>query len=246
MMIRIIRSELLKMRHTFSMKLVMTAPLATVLLGYFLSSGSNFTQFSVYNWWYFMILPLVVSIWSANMIIREKKTGMQNIVCLFVRLDKIWLGKTTALAILLFTTNLLLWLCATAIGFVTDMAVSPLDGLIGCVLLFLTYLWQISFIMLIASYIGYISTVLVSLAANIILPIAAAEKSWFLLIPYAIPARIVCPFFRMYVNGVPLESGSPLLTTKYVFPALIISLLFAVVVFWGSSKLFSRGGQAYG
>ena len=64
-MLGIIRSELLKMRHTFSMKLVILAPLVILLLGYLLSS--SYVQLSAYNWWYSMILPLVVSLCSASM-----------------------------------------------------------------------------------------------------------------------------------------------------------------------------------
>ena len=239
-MLGIIRSEYLKMRHTLSMKSVIMTPLVTLLLSYLLSG--SYVQLSSYNWWYFMILPLVVSLCSANMIVREKKTGMQNIVCLPIRSDKIWFGKTAVSVILLFAANLLLWISTTAAGFVTEVTVSPLDGLIGCMLLFLTYLWQIPFIMLSADFIGYLPTVSASLAANMILSAALSESEWFLFVPYAIPARIVCPFFKMHTNGIPLESGSPLLTGGYVLPALIVSLAFATVVFGVSAKLFSRGG----
>ena len=242
-MLRMIRSELLKMRHTFSLKLIVFAPLATLLLSYLLSG--SYVQFSAYNWWYFMILPLVAALCSASMIAREKKTGMQNIVCLPVPFPKIWLGKTAAMVILLFVSNILLWISTTAAGFVTNAAISPLDGLMGCILLFLTYLWQIPFIMWLVNFMGYLPSVLVSMAANVILSAVGAETEWFLFVPYAIPARIVCPFFKIHVNGIPLENGSPLLSREYVLPALIISLLFALAVFLGSSKWFSRGGQAH-
>ncbi len=242
-MLGIIRSELLKMRHTFSLKLVVFAPLVTLLLSYLLSG--SYVQFSAYNWWYFMILPPVVALCSASMIVREKKTGMQNIVCLPVQFNKIWLGKTAAIVILLFVSNILLWLSTTAVGFVTEVTVSPLDGLIGCMLLFLTYLWQIPFIMLLVNFMGYIPTVLVSMAANMILSAVGSEAEWFLFVPYAIPARIVCPFFKVHANGIPIESGSPLLSGGYVLPALMISLMFAFVVFWCSLKLFSKGGRTH-
>lgn len=242
-MFGIIRSELLKMRHTFSMKLVFFAPLVILVLGYLLSG--SYVQLSVYNWWYFMILPLVASLCSASVIVREKKSGMQNIVCLPVRFDKIWYGKAAALVILLLVTNLLLWLAVTAVGFVTKVTVSPLDGLFGCMLLFLTYLWQIPLIMLMANFMGYLPTVLVSMAANMISSVTCAETKWFLFVPYAIPARIVCPFFKIHVNGMPLENGSPLLSDDDVLSAVIFSLVFAFVAFWGSSKLFSRGDRVH-
>ena len=166
-MLGIIQSELLKMRHTFSIKLIFWAPLVTLLLGYLLS-GSH-VQLSTYNWWYFLILPLVVSLCSASIIAREKKGGMQNIVFLPIRFDKIWLGKTAALVILLFVTNLFLWIATTVVGMVASVTVSPLDGLIGCMLLFLTYLWQIPVIMQLACFMGYRKAVFVSLAVNTML-----------------------------------------------------------------------------
>ena len=43
-----VKSELMKMRHTFSLKLVFFAPLVTLLLGYILSG--SYVQLSAYNW----------------------------------------------------------------------------------------------------------------------------------------------------------------------------------------------------
>jgi len=142
-------------------------------------------------------------------------------------------------------TNLFLWIATTVIGMAASVTVSPLDGLIGCMLLFLTYLWQIPVIMQLVCFMGYMKAVFVSLAANMILSAVCAEKEWFLFVPYAIPARVVCPFFKMHVNGIPLEDASSLLSAGYVFPAVIVSLVFALAVFWGGSKLFSRGGWVH-
>lgn len=170
---------------------------------------------------------------------------MQNIVFLPIRLDKIWFGKTAVLVILLFMTNLFLWIATTVAGMAASVTVSPLDGLIGCMLLFLTYLWQIPVIMQLTCFMGHMKVVFVSLAANVILSAVCAEKEWFLFVPYAIPARVVCPFFKMHVNGIPLEDESSLLSAGYVFPAVIVSLVFALAAFWGGAKLFSRGGWVH-
>src|SRR5699024_6798836 len=66
------------------------------------------------------------------------------------------------------------------------------------------------------------------------------RKNWFFLDPYAIPARIVCPFFKMHPNGTPLENGSPLLDESYIIPALLISLLLVCVILWIGSLLFLK------
>ena len=65
------------------------------------------------------------------------------------------------------------------------------------------------------------------------------------MIPYAIPARVVCPFFKMRPNGLPIETSSPLLDIAPVFPALAISLLLAAAAFWGCSKLLGKGGKTH-
>ena len=103
-MFGIVRSELLKMRHSFSMKLIFGAPLATVLVGFLLSSHA--VQYSAYNWWYTMLLPVVTALWAAGTVIREKNTGLQNIVCLPFPSAKIWIGKGLALTAVLFISNL--------------------------------------------------------------------------------------------------------------------------------------------
>lgn len=125
-MFGIVRSELLKMRHSFSMKLIFGAPLATVLVGFLLSSHA--VQYSAYNWWYTMLLPVVTALWAAGTVIREKNTGLQNIVCLPFPSAKIWIGKGLALTSVLFISNLLMWLFTTGIASFTTMSISPLDS----------------------------------------------------------------------------------------------------------------------
>ena len=75
----LIRSEILKTKHTFPLKLVIISPLFTILLGLVLSGTS--AQPASYNWWYEILLPITLSILCASTIIREKKTHYQNVLC---------------------------------------------------------------------------------------------------------------------------------------------------------------------
>lgn len=238
-MVKMVRSELMKMRHTFSIKMVIVFPTVTLLIGYLLSGNS--VQLAAYNWWYMIMLPITISIWCASMIVSERNTGYQNIMCLGTSLKRIYLAKVFAVAILLLTSNLVMWGGCTVLGFLTVMNISPWDGLCGSILLFLAYLWQIPLIMLLAKWIGYLPAVLVSFGFNIVLSLIGTEKSWFIFNPYAIPARIVCPFFRMHPNGLTLEEGSYLLETGMVLPAVGINLLFGVLLLLLTMKLFTKG-----
>lgn len=242
-MLSLIRSELLKMRHTFSLKLVILAPIVTLLLGYLLSGNS--VQFAAYNWWYTMILPIAIAIWGANIITCETRTHYQNVLCLSVELSKIWISKFLTVGLLLLMSNLIMWCGCTIFGFFTDMNVSILNGFIGCFLLTLTFLWQISITMIIAKRAGYLAAILFSFGSNILLSPIGSKNNLFFLNLYAIPSRIVCPFFKIQPNGIPLEQGSVLLENTNIVLALFVSLFACVFMLIIMAKLFSRGGKHY-
>ena len=226
-MFHLIHSELLKVRHTFALKLFVAAPIVTLSLGYILSG--KFVQLTAYNWWYILILPITIAIWCASFISCEKRTQYQNILCLSVDMKKIWMGKLFAVALLLLLTNFVMWGGCTLFGVFTVMNIDPLNGFWGCMLLFLVYVWQLPLIMLLAKKTNYLTAVLISFYLN----------------PFAIPARIVCPFFKMHPNGIPIENGSFLLNTGTIIPAVLLSLILAVLCFLLTAWLFTKGDRTH-
>lgn len=243
MMFNLVRSELLKLRHTFSMKLSIVAPIVTLLLGYVLSGNS--VQFTAYNWWYTMIFPVTISLWSANTISREKSTQYQNLLCLPIDLKKLWLGKLLAIVALLLFSSLLMWGGCTVFGAYTKMNIEPLDGFLGCMLLFVAFLWQIPLVMWAAKLMGHLAAILLSFGCNMVFSMAGAESSLFFLNPFAIPARIVCPFFKMHPNGLSIENNSVLFEKGIILPAVVISLLLFVLASFITAKLFAKGDKCH-
>lgn len=243
MMFNLVRSELLKLRHTFSMKLSIVAPIVTLLLGYVLSGKS--VQFTAYNWWYTMIFPVVISLWSTNAISREKSTHYQNILCLPIDLKKLWIGKLTAIIVLALFSSLLMWGGCTAFGAFTKMNINLLDGFFGCMLLFVAFLWQIPVVVFVAMRMGHLVAILLSVGCNMVCSMAGAESGLFFLNPFAIPARIVCPFFKMHPNGLPLENNSALWKKDMILPAVGISLLLFMLIFFVTAKLFAKGDKCH-
>lgn len=238
-MLNLIRSELLKMRHTFSLKLFFIAPVVTLGLGYFLSGKS--VQFTGYNWWYVMIVPIMIANWSADLISKERHIQYQNVLCLPIAKRKLWLSKLLAVVVLLFVSNLVMWFGCTLFGLFTVMNIDVLNGFIGCMLLFLTYIWQIPLIMWIAKKANYLVAVLIAFGCNIVLSVGGAESKLFYMNPFAIPVRIVCPFFKIRPNGLPIKNGSFLLDTGSVVPGVGISLVLALLCYVLTAWLFNRG-----
>lgn len=242
-MFHLIRSELLKMRHTFALKLFIVAPVVTLGLGYFLSG--KFVQLTAYNWWYTLILPITIAIWCASVISCEKRTQYQNIFCLPISMKKVWLSKLLAVTVLLFLTSLIMWGGCTVFGIFTVMNIDPLNGLTGCMLLFFAYIWQLPLIMWLTKKANYLVGVLLSFGCNVVLSMIGAESNLFYINPFAIPARIVCPFFKMHPNGLPVENGSFLLNTRPIIPAVGISLVLAILCFLLTAWLFDKGEREH-
>lgn len=235
----IIKSELLKTRHTSARRLVPAAPLITLLLGLLLS-GPSF-QLAACNWWYTIILPVILAVWSAGSISREKKTSDQNILTLPIRPENIWLGKVVSSVLFLLGSSIILCIGCAIPGMVTQTPVTPFHSLIGCSLLFLTFLWQIPFTMLLSCYVGYLPSILFTFAGSIIFSsIDFTERVLFYLNPFAIPPRILYPFFRMRSNGLPLPADSPLLIPEQLGAATGLSLLLFLLITLTGSKLYRK------
>lgn len=242
-MVNLISSEFLKMKGSFSKNLIFIGPLFTLALGYVLSG--NLVQLTAYNWWYTMILPVIVSVWGTSIIRREENTQYQNILCLPVNIRKTWISKIFTLFMLLFITGLIMFLGGMFFGTFTIMNISLINGFIGNILLCISYLWQIPLLMLGTKFIGDMPTFLLSIVGNLFLSLLGAETKWFLINPFAIPARVVCPFFKMHPNGLIIENESYLLDKSIIIPSISISLIVAGILFILTTLIFVRGVEKH-
>ena len=66
-----VRSELIKNKKSFDVKMLVIMPCVTVVLAILMMSG-NYVQMLAYNWWYLIFLPFVVSYVGGHLIHREK------------------------------------------------------------------------------------------------------------------------------------------------------------------------------
>ncbi|MNI60879.1 hypothetical protein D3C73_1161190 [compost metagenome] len=69
--------------------------------------------------------------------------------------------------------------------------------------------------------------------------IAAPGPNW-LYVPWSWALRLMCPVAGVHPNGVPLESGSPLLDTSVIPVGIAVSLLFFAASSWLTGMWFAR------
>lgn len=228
----IIKAEQIKFQHTFSKTLPVIAPALTLLLVFLLTGGmENAFPAGAWNWWYFMLLPGMLSILCCLNISKEKKCKYYNLKALPVDEKRLLLGKIIYLSKGLFLSNLIIFTGASIGGAIFGTAISIPAGVIGAVLLSVSYLWEIPLYLFLSAefgmFVGVFSCMVLSIGG-----VAAADRSSWWLCPSAIPIRLMCPTLGLLPNGLPVPNGSELLNINVILPGILISALwFAGMIF---------------
>lgn len=235
-----IQAELLKIKRTFTTRLVWLGPLVTLLLCAGLMAGSFF-QTASYNWWYTMILPGTLSLMAIGIVQKDrKKLKYRAILGLPTSLGKVWLGKIGAGALLLLASTFLLFAGITLSGFLFPAALSLKDSLTAFALLVLTVLWQIPLCMYLSMRLGMYGALLLNLLGNMMAMgnLSTSELWW--VVPYAIPARLMCPVINTLPNGLPVPAGDALLDSGVILPGVLIALGWFLLLSLLTMQAFKR------
>lgn len=226
-MMRIVASEFLKYRRTFTKKLIWIAPLTVAIMVFFVGLG-DFYQKGCYNNWYMFFLPVVIVLMCSGIVMKDqKKLHNRGILALPVKPEKIVLGKILIGVIFSFAACMLFPLMILPGVFKDTHWIPILLSFRASLLLFLTTAWLIPFSFLLIEHIGTPVTVLLQMGLYTVCAIFLAKTdSWW--VPYAIPARLMCSVIQVLPNGLSVPANDPLLNPNVILPGISITLvLFA-------------------
>mgnify|MGYP002348805863 FL=1 len=159
----------------------------------------------------------------------KKKINYRGILCLPVNPQKIWIGKIGVCVFLYFVSCIVSFVGVTSVGLVFGSSIPLTQSAAGSVLLFITFLWQIPLCMFLTDKVGLSPTVFINLASNIICVLFDAKTS-FWWIPYAIPARLMCPVIKVLPNGLSVPANDPLLSTSVILPGVLVTLILFIAL----------------
>ncbi len=231
----IVKAEKLKFRHSFGRTLPVAAPVITLLLVFVLTGGvENAFAAGAWNWWYSMLLPGMLSVCCYLNISKEKKCRYYNLKALSVSEEKLLIGKIIYLSWELLLSNLIVFIGAFIGGQLFGTAISGRSGVLGAILLSISFLWEIPLYLFLSARFGMFASVFSCMVLSIGSVAIVADKSFWWLCPPAIPARLMCPTLGLLPNGLPVPEGSELLNTNVILPGIVISLLW----FLGMSLFF--------
>ncbi|MBD5494879.1 MAG: lantibiotic immunity ABC transporter MutE/EpiE family permease subunit [Lachnospiraceae bacterium] len=233
-MINIVKAEYQKTKSSMRRRFIWAFPMITFTLAFVLTLGmTNSYAESVWNWWYTLLLPGMLAVICHLSMSQEKKTNYYNLMTLSASKRKLMIGKIIYMGCMVLTSNIIVFTGASIGGFLLTTRV-PLGGAaIAVLLLTATQLWEIPVFLFLSERFGMIAELLICLFFTVGGTIIASTGKWYLLVS-AIPMRILCPFLHILPNGLPAESGNPLLDMGVVIPGICLSIIwfvFATILF---------------
>lgn len=223
--------EHLKMKRTMLKKLLILAPLGTMVIAFL--AGSYFYSCAL-NWWYTIFFPVVLAIICVQIQEKEKKKlNYQNLYMSPVPLSKIWTAKTLlAAGYSLFTCVFLsgiVIVAAKVLG--VTMKTGSLTVLLAGLLMTLLCAYQIPIYLYLAKHCNFLVVFLVSIVF-IVLGIMYSEKSYWIAVPSAWCNRSMYSVLHIMTNGLFLNKGEE---------ALLVSIGSIIIAVCGCVGLFLLG-----
>ncbi|OYO67787.1 hypothetical protein CG709_17165, partial [Lachnotalea glycerini] len=114
-MVNHLKSEFLKQKHRFNLKLLWISPLIAVALVIVLMGGRFFME-GAFNWWYTMILPGTLSMIVSFTVSAEKKHNHHGLFSVSINKKKLWISQLVINTILLLITNLIFFIVLSIVG----------------------------------------------------------------------------------------------------------------------------------
>lgn len=221
-MVNYLKSEFLKQKHRFNLKLLWLSPFIAVALVIILMGGRFFME-GAFNWWYTMILPGTLSMIVSFTVSAEKKNNRHGLFAVSINKNRLWLSQLIMNTILLLIINLIFFVVTSAVGITIGVPIPFLNSFLASFVLFLTFAWQIPLFMFISEKMGSFLSILISLFCNMGFGIFfAATRLWY--VPFAIPARLMCPIIKVLPNGLPVEAGNHLGDSSVIFIGIMITV----------------------
>lgn len=228
-MLNIVKAEYLKTRRTIGMKMVLVFPVIVFTMAYFFTIGmTNAYSESVWNWWYTLLLPGMLSVFSYLTVTREKKTRYYNLMTLATDRRKLMFGKIIFMVLITLVANVIVFAGATLGGILLSTSV-PVGGAIAAVLILtIVQMWEIPFFLFLSERFGMITDLVVCLFISAAGTVIAATSKWFFFVS-AIPMRLLCPLLHIMPNGLHAEVGDPMLNSSVILPGIVISLVWFIL-----------------
>jgi len=229
-MLNCILSEHIKFKRTFIKKIAIIAPIALILFSAVVNGG-QFIQSGSYNYWYTTIFPGILPLMCGVIINKDlKKLKDRTILCLPFDPAESWISKIIVCMWFSFLSCIVFLAATTIGGAIFGTQYSILTSIKASFIIFLTTLWQIPLCLFITDKIGMIIALLLNLGCTAIVGVMLASQSIWLIFPYSITSRLMCPIINVLPNALPAPANNPLKNSSVILPGVVITVALFIVL----------------
>lgn len=232
-------AEKVKQKRTFNNKIIWLAPCITVLIAFFLMGG-DYLQTAAFNWWYITFLPFTMAYIASSIIKKENKHNLHGLLGISRNKIRIWFAKIGIATYYLFLTCIIFCGLISICGLVFTNKINITTSVWASFILLITFAWQIPLYMIVTQKLNLFVSVILSILFNTVISCIVAIKAYWFVIPFSIPARLMCPVIKVMPNGLPVKEGSIFSQYSSISTGIILSIVLFVLISFLTAKWFER------
>ena len=235
----ILKAELIKEKRSANFKLLLIVPIGFLIFNLVMGSlmapdpeGKSYLIATTFNWFPILILPIIISLLTANILKKEKQGQVNLQKSLGLDNKKIKLAKSLVVILELFVIIVLSSFITYLIGgLLLEKNISL--GLVfkAGLVLFAGSLSIVGFSFLMMSLVNKSFVIIIlNFIMSLVSPIPATSDMWKFY-PHSYTLRMLAPAIGVHPNGTFLEKGSELWNAQVIPIAIVLSfVLFAIFI----------------
>lgn len=232
-------AEKVKQKHSFNNKIIWLAPLVTIIIAFFLMGG-KYLQTAAFNWWYILFLPFTLAYIASSIIKKENRHNFHGLLGITQNKADIWYAKIGIGTYDLFLTCIIFCGLITIGGLLFNNKINIVTSVFASLMLFLSFAWQVPLYMILTQKMNLFVSVILSILFNTLIACLVATKTYWFIIPFSIPARLMCPILNLMPNGLAVEAGSIYSHYRSISTGIIITIGLYILISLLTAKWFER------
>lgn len=244
-MLKMIKAENLKVKHTPASILVWLAPII-IVCGSFLLNCSFGYGISLNMWYVSLLWVLIAATCSLVNQKEKKKLQYRNVYQLPISLSKVWRAKGYMIALkTIVSANILgLLVCIASLAFSGKIENGFITTMLGVNLCVLLVLWLIPVCLYMSKLFGFIVPIVIAGIVSVVGVLMAIYDNW-IWNPLTWVSRVMCTVIKYQPNGVPATGEEGLfISNEVIVIVTVISVLLFIVLNFVNSLLFERRQRA--
>lgn len=229
-MMDFLRSEHLKLKRTFSLKLLILVPFANVAFS-FIMNPMYFVSNTI-NWWSILFLPLTIALWCCLTHQKEQRASSYSGVYLLpVSVKKIWFAKQLVISIYSLAAMMVYLVVMGIAGMLlSGELIVNVRTLMAVLVLWITTLWEIPLCLWLARKWGAALAMGFNIVCALGFGILLSARALWWACPWSWSIRLMSPVVKVHPNGTLLEQGHPLLELQVLPIGIGLSILLTLLL----------------